>query len=84
MAWQQMKTGQANSCSIKVPLCADKPRTFYDDILKRRPEEMPEFDVYTCGFPCQPYSSIGGRKGWSDGRSRVLHFDCNGKISGDL
>ena len=24
------------------------------DIRKRRPEDIPDLDLYVCGFPCQP------------------------------
>ena len=30
----------------------------FEDMLKRKTEDVPEFDVYVCGFPCTPYSLL--------------------------
>lgn len=35
-------------------------------------DEIPEHDIMTCGFPCQPYSISGKKLGFSDVRSNVF------------
>ena len=39
---------------------------FNDDIRKISPEEIPDFDVLCAGFPCQPFSQAGYRRGFDD------------------
>ena len=47
----------------------------WGDITKIDPNELPDFDMFTGGFPCQPFSSVGMQKGESDpyGRGTLLH-----------
>ena len=45
---------------------------FYDDMMEVPVAEMPSCDFYTCGFPCQPYSSAGQNKGLDDDRAVFL------------
>ena len=39
---------------------------FNDDIRNIVPEEIPDFDVLCAGFPCQPFSQAGHKRGFDD------------------
>lgn len=43
------------------------PEIFNDDIRSIPPEEIPDHDILCAGFPCQPFSQAGYKKGFSDG-----------------
>ena len=39
---------------------ASPPRIFFSDMLKRPTSAIPEVDIYVCGFPCTPFSTLRG------------------------
>ena len=47
----------------------------WGDITQINPEELPDFDMFTGGFPCQPFSQVGMQQGENDqyGRGTLMY-----------
>ena len=46
----------------------------YGDITKLNPNDVPDFDMFMGGFPCQPFSTAGMQKGVDDPYGRGTLF----------
>lgn len=46
---------------------------FAGDITKVNEKDIPKFNILTGGFPCQPFSHAGFKKGFADSRGTLFH-----------
>ncbi len=50
-----------------------KPEMIYEDITTRNHSELPDIDLYVCGFPCQSFSLAGKQQGMKDPRGLIMN-----------
>ena len=69
IGFSEIKDSSIRIYSRHYPACKN-----FGDITKINPKELPDFDVYTGGFPCQSFSLVGQRKGFSDRRGKMIFY----------
>jgi len=64
------KTYQQNFSKIDPEIFTNG--NFAGDIKKVKEKQIPDFDILTAGFPCQPFSHAGYKKGFADPRGTLF------------
>lgn len=61
-------------CKYTYDLNVKSSKLIVKDVKTIKNEELPEFDILLAGFPCQPFSIAGHRKGFADTGRGDLFF----------
>ena len=66
---------EPSACETLEYCWGEQVKVLQADILKLDAEAIPEAEVWTGGFPCQPFSRAGEKRGFDDPRTKpFLHL----------
>jgi DNA (cytosine-5)-methyltransferase 1 len=67
-----------NNQYIKQNILANySPEVWYDNVFDRNLNQIPDINCYVAGFPCQSFSSGGGREGfYKNNNEGLIFFAC--------
>ena len=65
-------SSEIDKYAIESIMANYNPKTIWGDITKRNHSLLPDIDLYVCGFPCQPFSLAGNKKGLEDERGNIF------------
>lgn len=76
----------ASTCyNSNTLLTEDGAECLLEDIRNVEVENIPDYDILLAGFPCQPFSNAGNRKGVNDDNGRgTLFEECERIIEGKI
>jgi len=70
--WECVGYSEINKYAIQVYERRFPNHKNYGDITKIRTEDLPNFDLFLAGFPCQSFSIAGKRWGFNDTRGTLF------------